>query len=88
MPKTKTLTIPTATSQAASRVRQVMAGEIVTASSRGSWDLDTDTHLIVTTVSFPPAHPGALDARAALMRLPAVRSVKIGAGYMTVVRAA
>ena len=86
MPKTKTLTIPRATSQAASRVRQVMAGEVITASSHGSWDLDTDTHLVVTTVSFPPTHPGALDARAALMRMPAVREVKIGAGYMTVVR--
>jgi hypothetical protein len=53
MRHTKTeLTTAKATSQAAGRVRQVMAGEIVTANSRGSWDLDTDTHLVVTTISF------------------------------------
>ncbi len=87
MPKTKTLTTARATSQAAARVRQLMAGEIVTASSRGSWDLDTDTHLVVTTVTYPPTHPAALDARAALLRMTGVRDVKISAGYITVERA-
>jgi hypothetical protein len=87
MRHTKTeLTTAKATSQAAGRVRQVMAGEIITASSSGSWDLDTDTHLVITTVSFPPKHPGALDACAALGRLSGVRSVTIGAGYLTVTR--
>jgi hypothetical protein len=84
--KTQELTTAKATSQAASRVRQVMAGELITANSRGSWDLDTDTHLVITTVSFPLKHPGALDARAALNRLPGVRTVSIGAGYLTVTR--
>lgn len=87
MRHTKTeLTTAKATSQAAGRVRQVMAGELITANSRGSWDLDTDTHLVITTVSFPPKHPGALDARAALSRLSGVRAVTIGAGYLTVTR--
>lgn len=86
MRHTAELTTTKATSQAAGRVRQVMAGELITANSRGSWDLDADTHLVITTVSFPPKHPGALDARAALTRLPGVRAVVIGAGYLTVTR--
>ena len=82
----KPLTTAKATSQAAARVRNVMAGEIVTATTRGSWDLVADVALVVTTVTFPPSHPAALDARAALMRMAGVRRVDIANGYMTIVR--
>lgn len=86
MPKTKSLSLPTATSQAVSRVRRLMAGELVTANSRGDWDLATDTQLVITYVTYPPKHPAAVDARAALMTMPGVREVRIAAGHMTIVR--
>lgn len=86
MPKTKTLTTSQATSQAAARVRNLMAGEVITVNSRGSWDMDTDTHLVITTISYPPMHPAALDARAALRRMAGVRDVVVGNGYITVTR--
>lgn len=63
-----------------------MAGQMVNASSRGSWDPTTNTDLIITSVSFPPTHPGAVDARAALRTLPGVREVRMDAGYITIVR--
>lgn len=86
MPKTRILTQSAATSQAASRVRQVMAGAMVTARTRGDWDRDTDTLLYVTSVTYPVGHPCAVDARAALMRMPGVRRVESAPGYMTVIR--
>lgn len=90
MPKSKSLTTSTATSQAAGRVRQLMPGELVTANTARSHDLVTDTPLLVTTVTYPAGHPAAVDARAALMRMPAVRKVEIvgATGYMTIVREA
>lgn len=89
MPKSKGLTLTTATSQAARRVREVMAGELITAKSRGSWDLATDTRLMITDVTFPAGDRRALDARAALMRMKGVRDVQINStGYMTIVREA
>lgn len=86
MPKTKTLTTAQATNQAASKVRRLMAGSMVTAQSRGSWDLSTDTALVITTITFPPTHPAALDARAALRVMPGVRSVRMDEGYITITR--
>lgn len=87
MPKSKGLTQSTATSQAASRVRAVMAGELITARTRGSWDLVTDKRLFITDVTFPAGDRRALDARAALMRMKGVRDVQINStGYMTIVR--
>lgn len=84
------LTKTKATSQAASRVRQVMAGALVTASTRESFDLAAGKRLMITSVTFPPTHPAAVDARAALNRLPGVRSVDMGSGtgYATIVREA
>lgn len=89
MPKSKGLTQSTATSQAAGRVRAVMAGELITARTRGSWDLEADKRLFITDVTFPAGDRRALDARAALMRLKGVRDVQINSiGYMTIVREA
>jgi hypothetical protein len=84
------LTKTKATSQAASRVRQVMAGALVTVDTRQSWDIATNTNLMITYVTYPPRHPAAVDARAALMRMTGVRKVEISAttGYMTIVREA
>ena len=85
------LTTSKATSQAASRVRQLMAGALITAQSRASWDLATDTQLVVTTVTYPAELSArAVDARAALMRMAGVRKVEISgaAGYMTITREA
>lgn len=84
--ETQELTTTKATSQAAGRVRRLMPGAMVNIVSRGSWDLATDTHLVITSVMYPPAHPAAVDARAALRTLPGVRSVECGTGYMTVTR--
>lgn len=88
MPKNKGLTRAAATTQAAGRVRQLMPGELVTVQTRGSWDLATNTPLMITTITYPPSHPAALDARAALMRLKGVRDVEISNGYMSIVREA
>lgn len=89
MPKSKGLTLTAATNQAASRVRAVMAGELITAKTRESWDLAADKRLFVTEVTFPAGDRRALDARAALMRMKGVRTAEInGVGWMTIVREA
>lgn len=56
MTKTKEpalLTIPQATRQARRHVDRLMPGAFATVESRGSWDLATDTAIVITTVTFP-----------------------------------
>ncbi len=86
MTTTQALTAPRATSQAASRVRNLMPGSMINASSRTSWDLDADVMLIQTDIYFPPSNPRALDIRAALSALSGVRTVRMGNGCATVIR--
>ena len=90
MPKTKTttLTATKATSQAAARVRNLMPGEIVTASTERSWNLATDRPRMITRITFPPNNPCATLAYMALTRLSGVVKVDVAAGYLTVVREA
>jgi len=84
------LTKTKATSQAASRVRRLMPGVLVTADTRESYDLSAGKSLMITSITYPPRTSAAIDARAALMRMPGVRTVEINGetGYMTVVREA
>lgn len=49
----KLLTIPQATTQARRHVDRIMPGALATVESRLSHDLDTDTPLVITTVTFP-----------------------------------
>lgn len=66
-----------------------MPGALITAKSRPWYDMGAGQSLIITTVTYPVGNPGALDARAALMRMPGVRDVEIpGTGYMTITREA
>jgi hypothetical protein len=51
------LTITKATTQARRHVDSLMPGVLATVESKGSWDLATDTRLIVTTITFPKGHP-------------------------------
>lgn len=91
MGKTQALTISKATSQATSRVRQLMPGALVTGDTRRSYDLIADKALLVTTVTYPVAQPAVvlLTAADALKRMRGVRTVEItGTGYMTITREA
>jgi len=47
------LTVPAATVQARRIADRIMPGAGVTVESKGSHDLDTDTPVIITTVTFP-----------------------------------
>lgn len=47
------LTVSKATQQARQVVDKVMPGVMATVDSRGSWDMATDTHVIITTITFP-----------------------------------
>lgn len=47
------LTVMQATSQARRRVDRVIPGVMATVTSRLSYDLKTDTDLMVTTITFP-----------------------------------
>ncbi len=51
------LTITKATSQGRRAVDKVMPNTMSTVESKGSWDLDTDTARMVTTITFPAGHP-------------------------------
>lgn len=91
MGKTQALTISKATSQATSRVRQLMPGALVTGDTRRSYDLLADKALLITTVTYPAAQPAVvvLTAADALKRMWGVRTVEItGTGYMTITREA
>lgn len=78
MPKTKTpqlLTIPQATKQARRYVDKLMPSVLATVESQGSWDLDTDTPIMITTVTFPHMHSAISELRAALRSLPGIRDM-------------
>ena len=79
MAKTKTpaaLTIPKATQQVRQRVNKIMPGVMATVESAGSYDLEADVPLIVTTVTFPYQHPHREMLAAALSPLPDVRRIE------------
>lgn len=63
------LTITKATSQARRLVSAAMAGSMTSVSSRLSHDLDTDTPLMVTVVSYPAGHAGETLLAISAMRL-------------------
>ena len=88
--KSKPLTINKATSQAAARVRAVMPGELITVNTSRSWDMANDRPILATAVTFPPRHPAAGVARAALLRMAGVLRADVNpvTGYMTIVREA
>lgn len=61
MTKTKApalLTVPQATKQARRHVDRLMPGVMATVESKLSHDLDTNTPLVITTVTFPRNHEG------------------------------
>lgn len=90
MPKSKALTVSKVTTQVAARVRQLMPGELVTVSTSKSYDIATDKATFATAVTFPPKHPCAGLARAAVLRIPGVlrADVNPSTGYLTIVREA
>jgi hypothetical protein len=54
----KPLSITQATRQVRKHVDALMPGVMATVESKNSFDLDTDTRTVVTTVTFPSGHPG------------------------------
>lgn len=62
------LTIPVATRQARKHVDAIMPGVLATVESKDSFDLDTNTALVVTTVTFPRDHIARMDLQVALSR--------------------
>ena len=68
--KAPLLTIQKATSQARRHVDRLMPGVLATVDSRLSHDLETDTPLVVTTVTFPRGHAARHLLGAALTAMP------------------
>ena len=66
------LTITKATSQARRIADRVMTGAMVSVSTRLGHDLDTDTALTITTVSYPEGHAGETLLGIGAMRLAGV----------------
>jgi len=56
--KSRELTIQQATREARRLVDRIMPGVGATVESRGSWNLDTDTPLMITHITFPRGQYG------------------------------
>lgn len=80
------LTITKATSQARRHVDRIMPGVMATVDSRLSHDLDTDTPIVVTTVTFPRMHDGISDLRAALHALSGIRDCRTETARIVITR--
>lgn len=63
------LTVPVATRQARKIVDKVMSGVMATVESRSSFDLKTDTAIIITRITFPAGDLRAVFLYADLARL-------------------
>jgi hypothetical protein len=79
------LTVTKATSQARRHVDAIMPGVMATVESRYSYDLDTNTSLVITTITFPATDYSA-DLIAALKTLADVRSVQAFAARAVITR--
>lgn len=65
-----TLTVTKATSQARRHVDKLMPGVGATVDSRGSWDMESDRQVIITTITFPASQLAADLLTIELLALP------------------
>ena len=84
--KAPLLTIQKATSQARRHVDRLMPGVMATVDSRLSHDLETDTPLVITTVTFPANHHAAQLLSVALLALPGRRDMTAADASIRIVR--
>lgn len=81
------LTITKATAQARRLVDKLMPGVGTTVESKGSWDLDTDTAIMITTVTFPANDIRGMDLYNALCALPNRSGpVRVGSASFVITR--
>lgn len=88
MTKTKAaaLTITKATNQARRHVDKILPNTMSTVESRGSWDLEADVALMVTTITFPGGHPNRALLATALHSLAGSVKVELFDTRITLVR--
>jgi hypothetical protein len=82
------LSVTKATSQARRHVDKLMPGVLATVESKLSHDLDADTRLVVTTVTFPDGHLDRVALGTALRALPGVISARAERARIVVTRVA
>lgn len=80
------LTIKQATTQVRRYVDKLMPGVMATVESKGSYDLEADTALMITTVTFPAFHHNRMGLKLAAEGLLHARSAVLADSSLVITR--